>query len=103
MKTLRTPDEHFADLAEFPYIPMYCEIDDGDGGRPRVAAEHPERFARIVVVNTGLPTGNLPMPEIWWRFREAIQGQPRSFLQEAEKNSPRQSFDSCGKRVSRKP
>jgi haloalkane dehalogenase len=42
----------------------------------RLAAEHPDRFARIVVANTGLPTGDHPMPEIWWRFREAIQGQP---------------------------
>jgi hypothetical protein len=82
MKTLRTPDENFADPAEFPYVPTYSEIDDGEGGPLRVAAEHPERFARIVFANTGLPTGDLPMPEIWWRFREAIQGQPRYFLQE---------------------
>jgi haloalkane dehalogenase len=40
----------------------------------RLAAEHPDRFARIVVANTGLPTGDVPMPDIWWRFREAIQG-----------------------------
>jgi hypothetical protein len=76
MKTLRTPDENFADVAEFPYVPMYREIDDGEDGRLRVAAEHPERFARIVFANIGLPTGGLPMPEIWWRIREAIQGQP---------------------------
>jgi haloalkane dehalogenase len=42
----------------------------------RLAAEHPERFSRLVVANTGLPTGDIPMPEIWWRFREAIQGAP---------------------------
>ena len=35
----------------------------------RLAAEHPERFARLVVANTGLPTGDIPMPEIWWQFR----------------------------------
>ena len=172
METLRTPDERFAGLPEFGYTPMYCEIDDDEGGQLRVAwvqdgpddvdpvlllhgepswsflyrrmvpilvaaghrvicpdlvgfgrsdkptrivdhtyarhvewmralafdvmnlrrvtlvgqdwggliglrlaAEHPDRFARIVVANTGLPTGDLPMPEIWWRFREAIQGQ----------------------------
>ena len=40
-----------------------------------LAAEHPDT-SRIVVANTGLPTGDLPMPDIWWRFREAIQGQP---------------------------
>jgi haloalkane dehalogenase len=42
----------------------------------RLAAEHPDRFARIVVANTGLPTGDLPMPDIWWQFRQAIQGLP---------------------------
>jgi len=42
----------------------------------RLAAEHADRFARIVVANTGLPTGDLPMPDIWWRFREAIQSAP---------------------------
>jgi haloalkane dehalogenase len=42
----------------------------------RLAAEHADRFARVVVANTGLPTGDLPMPDIWWRFREAIQAAP---------------------------
>ncbi|MGH3543523.1 MAG: haloalkane dehalogenase, partial [Mycobacterium sp.] len=42
----------------------------------RLAAENPDRFSRIVVANTGLPTGDVAMPEIWWRFREAIQKQP---------------------------
>jgi haloalkane dehalogenase len=37
MQTLRTPDEHFADLPEFPYSPRYCEIDDSEGGQLRVA------------------------------------------------------------------
>ena len=173
MRILRTADEHFTDLPEFPYTPRYCEVSDQDGGTLRVAwvkdgpahadpvlmlhgepswsflyrrmipilaaaghrvicpdlvgfgrsdkptriedhtyarhvewmralafdvldlqrvtlvgqdwggliglrlaAEHPHRFARIVVANTGLPTGDLPMPDIWWRFREAIQGAP---------------------------
>lgn len=173
VQTLRTPDERFAGIPEFPYIPRYSEVSDGEGGQLRVAwvqdgpndadpvlmlhgepswsflyrkmipimaaagycvvcpdlvgfgrsdkparredhsyarhvewmralafdvldlrrvtlvgqdwggliglrlaAEHPERFSRLVVANTGLPTGDQPMPEIWWRFRETIQGQP---------------------------
>jgi haloalkane dehalogenase len=173
MQTLRTPDDRFTGLPEFPYTSMYYEVPDGDGGtlrmawvqdgpadadpvlmlhgepswsflyrkmipvltaaghrvvcpdlvgfgrsdKPtrradhtyarhvewlrtlafdvldlrrvtlvgqdwggliglRLAAEHPERFSRLVVANTGLPTGDIPMPNIWWRFREAIQGQP---------------------------
>jgi haloalkane dehalogenase len=42
----------------------------------RLAAEHPERFARLVVANTGLPNGDQPMAEVWWRFREAITTAP---------------------------
>jgi haloalkane dehalogenase len=173
MQTLRTPDERYADLPEFPYPPRYSEVDDGDGGSLRVAwvqdgpadadpvlmlhgepswsflyrhmipvlvaaghrvvcpdlvgfgrsdkptriedhtyarhvewmralvfdvldlnrvtlvgqdwggliglrlaAENPDRFARLVVANTGLPTGDIPMPEIWWQFRKAIQAAP---------------------------
>lgn len=173
MQTLRTPEDRFVDLPEFPYPPNYCDISDAEGGvlrvawvadgpadadpvlmlhgepswsylyrrmmptlaaaghrvicpdlvgfgrsdKPtrredhsyarhvewmralafdvldlnrvtlvgqdwggliglRLAAEHPERFSRIVVANTGLPTGDIPMPEIWWQFREAIQSAP---------------------------
>ncbi|AWT57145.1 haloalkane dehalogenase 1 [Mycolicibacterium smegmatis MKD8] len=43
----------------------------------RLAAEHPDRFANIVVANTGLPTGDIPMPDIWWQFRNAIQKAPK--------------------------
>lgn len=39
----------------------------------RVAAENPAVFARIVVTNTGLPTGETGMPEVWWRFRRWIE------------------------------
>jgi haloalkane dehalogenase len=173
MQVLRTADEQFTNLPEFPYAPRYCELPDQDGGvlrvawvedgpaeadpvlmlhgepswsflyrrmipilaaaghrvicpdlvgfgrsdKPtriedhtyarhvewmralafdvldlqrvtlvgqdwggliglRLAAEHPDRFARIVVANTGLPTGDLPMPDIWWQFRKTIQGAP---------------------------
>jgi len=36
MKTLRTPDERFADLPGFGFAPHYAEIDDADGGALRV-------------------------------------------------------------------
>ena len=42
----------------------------------RLAAEHPEGFARIVAANTGLPTGDQPMPEVWLRFREVVRTAP---------------------------
>lgn len=174
MKTLRTPDEQFADLAGFGYPPEYADIPDGDGGmlriawvedgpsggdpvlmlhgeptwsylyrrmipivaaagyrvicpdlvgfgrsdKPtrvedhsyarhvawiralvvdvlglrsatlvgqdwggliglRVAAENPDVFARVVVANTGLPTGDHPMPEVWWDFRRSVEANPQ--------------------------
>ncbi|QIG44762.1 haloalkane dehalogenase [Nocardioides anomalus] len=39
----------------------------------RIAAEHPDRVARVVAANTGLPTGDVDMPEIWWQFRRAVE------------------------------
>src|SRR5690606_15618789 len=40
----------------------------------RLAAEHPERVARIVAANSGLPTGDIPVPEAWQRFEDAVGG-----------------------------
>ncbi len=39
----------------------------------RLVAEHPDRFARVVAANTGLPTGDHGMPDIWWRFRRTVE------------------------------
>lgn len=39
----------------------------------RIAAENPDRLARIVVANTGLPTGDQPMTEGFMRWREYSQ------------------------------
>jgi haloalkane dehalogenase len=36
MQTLRTPDDRFADLPDWPYEPHYVEVDDGEGGTLRV-------------------------------------------------------------------
>src|SRR3954451_24110979 len=169
MEILRTPDERFADLPEFPYEPRYVEVDGGlrigyvedgpaDGetvlllhGEPswsflyrrmipvlaaaglrvvtpdlvgfgrsdkparqqdysyarhvswtaealfaalgltgvtlvgqdwggliglRLVAEEPERFARVVAANTGLPTRAQPMRAAWLRFREPVRPAP---------------------------
>jgi len=42
----------------------------------RLVAEHPDRFARVVAANTGLPTGDQQMPEVWLRFREVVRTAP---------------------------
>lgn len=39
----------------------------------RVVAENLDRFAGVVAANTGLPTGDHPMPEVWWMFRTAVE------------------------------
>lgn len=39
----------------------------------RLVAEHPDRFSRVVAANTGLPTGDFDMPEMWWQFRRAVE------------------------------
>lgn len=36
MQTLRTPDERFADLPDYPFPPHYVEVSDQDGGTLRV-------------------------------------------------------------------
>jgi haloalkane dehalogenase len=42
----------------------------------RLVAEHPDRFSAVVAANTGLPTGDFDMPEIWWQFRRAVEAAP---------------------------
>jgi haloalkane dehalogenase len=59
----------------------------------RLAAEHPDRFARIVAANTGLPTGDQPMPEVWLRFREVVRTAP-------ELSVPRLVQSGCQTRLS---
>ncbi|HYM14641.1 MAG TPA: haloalkane dehalogenase [Dehalococcoidia bacterium] len=43
----------------------------------RVAAEHPDRFARIVAANTFLPTGDNPPGEAFLRWQEFSQKAPQ--------------------------
>jgi len=176
MKILRTPDERFADLADFAFTPHYAEIPDGDGdgatlrvhyldegsrdaapillmhGEPswcylyrkmipllvdsghrviapdlvgfgrsdkptemsdytyarhvewmesllvdhldltdatffgqdwgglvglRVVTAHPDRFARIVIGNTGLPNGDGPMSDAFMAWQKFSQESPK--------------------------
>jgi haloalkane dehalogenase len=43
----------------------------------RLAAEHPERFSRIVVGNTGLPTGDRPMSKAFLDWRKFSRESPK--------------------------
>jgi haloalkane dehalogenase len=42
----------------------------------RLATENADRMARFVATNTGLPTGDQEMPDVWLRFREAVRTAP---------------------------
>jgi haloalkane dehalogenase len=42
----------------------------------RLVAEHPDRFARVVAANTGLPDGTRRLPDAWWMFHDFVQRTP---------------------------
>ena len=82
-KPLQTDDHSFARHVEWVRALAFDHLDLRDvtlvgqdwGGLIglRLVAEHPDRFARVVTANTGLPTGDHAMPEIWWMFRNAVE------------------------------
>lgn len=43
----------------------------------RLVAENPDRFARVVVANTGLPTGDHPMSDAFLAWQQYSQETPR--------------------------
>ncbi|MGB7588587.1 MAG: haloalkane dehalogenase [Solirubrobacterales bacterium] len=50
-----------------------------DWGGPiglRLAVEHPDRFSRLVVMETGPFTGHQRMSDAWLQFREFVRGNP---------------------------
>ena len=53
MKTLRTPDERFAGLSDFPFEPHYAEVGDGEGGHLRMhyLDEGPGDAAPVLLVH----------------------------------------------------
>lgn len=57
MEILRTPDERFAALPDFPYEPRYVEVDSGDGDTLRVAVvDEGPADAEPVLLLHGEPT-----------------------------------------------
>ncbi|HVE97873.1 MAG TPA: alpha/beta fold hydrolase, partial [Mycobacteriales bacterium] len=57
MRALRTPDERFAALPDFPFSPRYAEVDDGDGGRLRMHyVDEGDPAGDVVVLLHGEPT-----------------------------------------------
>jgi haloalkane dehalogenase len=82
-KPLRQADYSYARLVEWTRELVFDHLDlrqvtlvgQDWGGLIglRLVAEQPKRFAGAVAANTGLPTGDVDMPEIWWRFRRAVE------------------------------
>ena len=82
-KPLQATDYSFARLVEWTRELVFDHLDLHDvtlvgqdwGGLIglRLVAEHQDRFARVVAANTGLPTGDVDMPAIWWMFRQAVE------------------------------
>jgi haloalkane dehalogenase len=60
--------ESFIEKLDLRQITLVCHDWGGLIGLT-VAAQHPERFARLVIMNTGLPTGEEKMPEGFMAWR----------------------------------
>ena len=60
--------ESFIEKLDLREITLVCHDWGGLIGLT-VAAQHPERFARLVIMNTGLPTGEEKMPEGFMAWR----------------------------------
>src|SRR3954467_5788335 len=57
MEALRTPDDRFTELPDFPWTPRYVEVADGDGGAIRVACiDEGPREAEPVLLLPGEPS-----------------------------------------------
>jgi len=59
------------DALDLTRITLVCQDWGGLIGL-RLLAEQPERFARVVAANTGLPTGDRRMPDVWQAFRRVV-------------------------------
>src|SRR3954462_15612465 len=57
MEALRTPDDRFTALPDFPFAPHYVEVDDGEGARLRVhALDEGDRSGPVVLLMHGEPS-----------------------------------------------
>jgi haloalkane dehalogenase len=65
----------FIEAQRLEHLTLLCQDWGGLLGL-RLATEMPERFDRIVAANTFLPTGDLPMPKAFFRWREFSQNTP---------------------------
>src|SRR4051794_14044159 len=67
--------EALLDRLDLRDITLVCQDWGGLIGL-RLVAEHPDRFARVVAANTGLPDGQHRLPPEWWRFHDFVVRTP---------------------------
>ncbi len=56
-------------------ITLFCQDWGGLIGL-RIVAEHPDRFDRVIAANTFLPTGHMPLPDAFFKWRDYSQKVP---------------------------
>lgn len=62
----------FFDELELENITLVCQDWGGILGLA-IAGHHPERFARLVPMNTDIPTGDQQMPDAWHEFHRFVE------------------------------
>ena len=62
----------FIEALDLENVTLVCQNWGGILGLP-VAVNEPERFARLVPMNTGVPSGTQEMPEAWEEFRAFVE------------------------------
>ena len=62
----------FVEALDLSRITLVCQDWGGLLGLPLAALEMPERFARVVPMNTGLPDGTQEPAEEWWEFHDFV-------------------------------
>ncbi len=72
MQILRTPDDRFANLPDFPFAPHYTDVTDADGTKLRIAAiDEGPRAAGPVLLMHGEPTWSFLYRKIGARLADA--------------------------------
>ncbi|MFB6164806.1 MAG: haloalkane dehalogenase [Haloarculaceae archaeon] len=67
--------ERFVERLDLTDVTLVCQDWGGLLGLP-VAANNPQRFARLVPMNTGLPDGTQGMPDVWHDFKDMAANAP---------------------------
>jgi len=67
--------ETFVEELDLTNVTLVCQDWGGLLGLP-VAANNPDRFARLVPMNTGLMDGTAGMPDVWHDFKEMAKEDP---------------------------